>query len=253
MPAISWQQSGQVARLHINDFSATVHLARPYDGLTEFVIADQRLANTHLLGVAASSITQAAVDPVEAYVRGADLVVAYEASGLGPVRVDALWRATAPTTADSFIAALDLIVSVHTGLLDSHPELPAQSTLPQTEVLRLQKLAPTRWTPLASTCSAPIAIGPENGTGCLLFRIPDTDLSYVEMIHPADFERDELSHDKSGGNTLHIAHRLFCTHLEKGVILRSRIRGILLHRQADTDIAAQCYAAFAAGDPPLGT
>ncbi len=94
-------------------------------------------------------------------------------------------------------------------------------------------------------------MGPDSGTGCLLFRMPDLDLSYVEMVHPADFQYDELRRDESGGDVACITHRLFRTNLEKGVILRARVRGIFLKRSADMEIAAQCYAAFAGADPPL--
>ena len=57
----------------------------------------------------------------------------------------------------------------------------------------------------------------------------------------------------SGGDMLRIAHRLFRTNLEKGVILRARVRSVFLARRGDTAAAAQCYAAFATADPPLGT
>ena len=56
-----------------------------------------------------------------------------------------------------------------------------------------------------------MTIAPPDGTGCLLFRMPGSDLTYVEMVHPADFQHDELSWDASGGDTLRIAHRLFRT------------------------------------------
>ncbi len=101
--------------------------------------------------------------------------------------------------------------------------------------------------------AAPAAIGPDSGTGCLLFRLPGGDLSYAEMVHPADFQYDEFQPGESRGNVVCIAHRLFRTNLEKGVILRARVRGIFLKRPDDTQIAARCYAAFAGADPPLGT
>jgi hypothetical protein len=73
------------------------------------------------------------------------------------------------------------------------------------------------------------------------------------MVHPADFQRDELEWDGRYGGVWRVAHRLFCTNLEKGVILRARVRGVFFARQGDVAAAAECYAAFAAADPPLGT
>ena len=77
------------------------------------------------------------------------------------------------------------------------------------------------------------------------------DLTYVEMIHPADFQHDAVGEDNPEGRTLRITHHLFRTNLEKGVILRARVRGVFLSQQNDAKVVAQCYARFAAADPPL--
>ena len=53
--------------------------------------------------------------------------------------------------------------------------------------------------------------------------------------------------------TLRVSHQLFSERLEKGVILRARLRGVFLPRQRDTRVAAACYTAFAAAEPPLAT
>jgi hypothetical protein len=131
--------------------------------------------------------------------------------------------------------------------------LPVESTFPCGEVLRLQSLAPAAWSPLELNSVAPTAIDADSGTGCLLFRLPGGELSYAEMVHAADFQHDELSWEDRPHGVLRIAHRLFRTSLEKGVILRARVRGVFLPRQNDAAIAAECYAAFVAADPPLGT
>jgi len=249
-----WQPRGFTAAVHLNDLRAVADLTQARDGLTQLVIAGQAFPAARLLGIALfSTVDAAGAAPLENYVRGADLVVAYEPSGRQAVRVDALWRAIAPAAADVFLAAVDLVVSVRTDVLDSRPELPVQSTVPAGEVLQLQGLDPVAWTALALPSAAALTIGPGRGTGCVLFRLPGCDLTYVEMVHPADFQYDELRRDECGGQTVQIAHRLFRTSLEKGVILRARVRGIFLKRQGDTQCAAECYAAFAGADPPLGT
>jgi len=245
-----WQSVGSIAGLKLSDLRATVDLMRPCDGLADVVVAGQPIVAARLLGVVAPSTAVAAeTHPCENHVRGADLLAAYEQPGQWPVRVDALWRATTPRATDRFLAMVDLIVSVRTQSLDSHPELPVQSVVPAGEVLGLRISDPTR--PQTLTVAAPMTIEPEDGMGGLLFRLPGTDLTYVEMVHPVDFQRDELSPCDSGANRLRIAHRLFRTCLEKGVILRARVRGVFLNRRDDTAVAAQCYAAFAAADPPL--
>ena len=249
MPHSPWQPIiGHATKLQLNRFSAVVNLARPREGLSEVAIDTHALKNARLL-----SITAATDDPSEYYVRGTDLIAAYDASGRQPVRVDALWRATPPATADTFLAALDLIISVRTALLDSRPALPVETTIAADDLLRLQSFAPASWSPVDLNSAAPVAIDADSGTGCLLFRLPGSTLSYAEMVHAADFQHDELSWADQPNGVMRIARRLFRTSLEKGVILRARVRGLFLPRQNDAAIAAECYAAFVATDPPLGT
>jgi hypothetical protein len=176
------------------------------------------------------------------------LILAYEPSSHPPLRLDALWRATVPAADDRFLAALDLIISVRTQSLDIQPESRVQSILPQSDVLRLHSVE-RGFIPLALPAKTPLTIAPDRGVGCLLFRITGTELSYCEMIHPADFQSDEVSRS----NTICLAHRLFSARLEKGVILRARVRGVILNRLGDAEMATQCYAAFAAAEPPLST
>jgi hypothetical protein len=54
-----------------------------------------------------------------------------------------------------------------------------------------------------------------------------------------------------GDAALRLRHRLLWQPLEKGVILRARVRGIFLPRQDDMRIAAACYRQFVVADPPL--
>jgi hypothetical protein len=248
-----WQSQVYAATVQLHEFQATANLAQPHNGLTNVSIAGQLFPVARLLGLVASSTAATACDlPTEHYVRGADLIASYEEAGQWPIRVDCLWRATAPVATERFLAALDLVVSVRADAVDSHPELAVSSVVPANEVLRLQSRGPDGWAPLCLTTATPATIGPDSGTGCLLFRTPGFDLSYVEMVHPADFQCDEFLPDESRGDMVCIAHRLFRTNLEKGVILRARVRGIFLKRFDDMKIAAQCYADFAGADPPLG-
>jgi hypothetical protein len=204
-----------------------------------------------LLGLIRSS-NAASIDMprTESYARGRDVIAVFEEAGQAPVRVDCLWRASA--AGDPFLTAIDLVVSVRTQVLDSRPELAVASAIPASEVLRLRGLGPDHWTELCPTPAAKMVIDPEGGTGCLLFRLPGAEVSYAEMVHPADFQYDELERDASQTAVARLAHRLFRTHLEKGVMLRARVRGLFVRRADDAAVAARCYAAFADADPPLG-
>jgi hypothetical protein len=249
-----WQLKGRTAVLRLGGLSAAIATLRPGDGLVNLVAGGQQLAAPRLLGVVLGQAPDSPVaDSIEDYVRGTDLVVAYDASSRRPLRVDVVWRAIAPTTSGNFLAAVDLIVSVRTHLLDIHPEVAVQSVVPSNEALRLRTHREATWEPLEVPDSAATVISPESGVGCLLFRLPNVDWSYVEMVHPADFQRDEISRGEPGDGTLRVAHQLFRMSLEKGVILRARVRGVFVKRRDDAQAALECYESFAAAEPPLGT
>ena len=198
-----WQARDFSATVQRNAFRATADLTRPHDGLTNVVVAGQAFSAARLLGiVAAPTVVAAGVSPTEHYVRSTDLIVAYEEFE-GPVRVDCLWRATEPATDDRFLAAIDLVISVRARTLDSHPELAVASVVPASEALRLQGVEPDGWKPQRVPTGAPLAIMPDDGPGCLLFRLPGAELSYAEMVHPADFRYDEVARDESGGDLAH--------------------------------------------------
>lgn len=253
MYAVPWQLRERTAVLQSGGLLAEIISLRPSDGMVNIVVAGRRLAEARLLGIAVDPDHQRPIaGPSEVHIRGADLVVACEEPGQWPLHVDAVWRAVAATTCGEFLAGVDLIVSVRTHVLDAHPNLTVESIVPASEVLRVTAGQSMR-APIEPLSSLPTIMGPESGGGCLLFRLPNVELTYVEMVHPVDFQYDELSRSESGGDSLRLAHRLFRTDLEKGVLLRARLRGIFVNRHNDAQVAATCCASFATSEPPLST
>jgi hypothetical protein len=245
-----WRSTGFAATLQLDGLRAQADFAHPNDGLTNITIAGQGFGHARLLGVAVAAAAGTTDEPVECYVRATDMVVAYDASSRQPLRIDALWRVAARLPSDTFLAAVDLIVSVRTRSLNVQPELPVQSVVPASQTFLLRQLDTAAVAPVTT---APTAITPADGPSCVLFRLSNTDLTYAEMVHPADFQRDEISPTGQEGGTVRIAHRLFRTTLEKGVILRARVRGAFFLRSGDAEAASRCYREFAAAEPPLGT
>jgi hypothetical protein len=87
----------------------------------------------------------------------------------------------------------------------------------------------------------------------VLFPLTGTELTYLEIIHPADFQHDELSRLPGPVAGMLLRHRLFAEELEKGVILRGRLRGQFVAQSGDTAAAAAAYARFLAASLPLTT
>jgi hypothetical protein len=257
MQSPTWHLDYPCARFELDRLSATVDLSRPEHGLTGLRADGNELPGAELLGLACPAAHGGeANEPLECYQRGPDLIAAYGESPGWPIRVDALWRAaaaaTAPVQAAGVLALVDLVVSVRTELPDSWPELAVRSAIPAAEFLRLAGAESARFEPYRDILAGPLVLEAEGGPGSLLARLPGVALSYAEMVHPADFRRSELRRHGASASAIEVRHGLFAERLEKGVILRARVRGILMDRPGDARQAAACYAAFAAAEPPLG-
>lgn len=246
-----WQFEARTARLELATLAASVDLDAPGRGLTNIRFNGQGLPGHELLGVGIDSLAPTDADTLlDWYQRGGDLVATYAQTASRPVRVQVYWRGAQTFVGTVPAPAVDLQVSVQTGLWDSKPALMTRSVLPRCEVWRLSQGPSARFERLELPGGQPLAITPRAGPGCLAFRLAATGVTYVEMVHPADFLRDELTLAAGG---VRLQHRLFADELEKGVILRARVRGMLVPREEDAVLAASAYAAFTAAAPPLTT
>ena len=144
---------------------------------------------------------------------------------------------------------VDLIASVQTSFLDSDPSLTVHSLVPAREVVQLVEVEAGRVEPIEWNSAEQHRLAAAGEIPCFIFRLAGSQSSYVEMVHPADFNESTLRRSPSGETEL--SHRLFAGRLEKGVILRSRIRAIFVPRDSDAALARACYADFAAAEPVL--
>jgi hypothetical protein len=252
MPA--WELDQQTARLRLERILARLVLARPDRGLHDVRLETRSLADAELLAVAfPSSAKGEARCSFECHQRGRDLIAAYHESLSWPVCVDTVWRAIRPAEASGMLGGVDLIASVRTALLDTWPELAVRSRVSAVEVMRLADAEAARFEPCGGIPDSECVVDSAAGPCLFVFRLPGLPFSYAEMTHPADFQGTVLAPSRDAAAVVETRHRLFAEHLEKGVILRARVRGVVLERAQDLQAAAACYAEFAAADPPLGT
>ena len=253
----AWHLEKHSARLRVGRWEAVVHLAEPHRGLTDWRAGPSSALEARVLGVDMRGLGSRPLPlPSECSCRGTALVVAYPEAGGWPVHVDASWRALPPAAGGSeAAAAIDLVVSVRTELAESQPRLTVSSRVPAAEVFRLADAARGRFERLRSPGGLAVAAATAGGgpAGCWLFRLPGDEISYAEMVHPADFQGSELGFGAGTPGAVELRHRWFVEHLEKGVILRAQVRGAVLPRHDDDALAASLYAAFASADPPLGS
>jgi hypothetical protein len=247
MSCFDWQLEQHTARGCLGHLHAVLDLAEPSHGLCHVRVGSRDVPGAALLGVGLPSAATA----IDCTIRAGDLAASYRPASL-PIQVDALWRAIVTDGDDAVMAVVELVVSVRTEQLESQPELTVRSILPCDEVLHLAAAPDVSFT-TAGVGDWPLAIEPDDGVSCLLYRLPGSELSYAEMVHPADFRQDRVERSlEEPLSFVKVTHRLFPEPLEKGVILRARVRGALLPRKDDVRLAAASFALFAAAEPPLG-
>jgi hypothetical protein len=119
--------------------------------------------------------------------------------------------------------------------------------------LEVSTLTPGKWDDLAvqtrSTLGAGEIIVDDSVTpGILIYRPTGSQLSYAEFCHPHD---GIALTTKTDAGITSARFRLFGHDLEKGVILRGRLRGILVPRAVDVAAARAAYSRFLTETPNL--
>jgi hypothetical protein len=246
MSAFPWTLDGHIARLTLDTLRATLDLLDPEDGLQELRLGSHAL-HGHLLGVMLKPHVES--KPADAYVRVADLVVTYSENSARAMRVQVYWRCESQVD----FLSVELQVSVQTDQLGIATPVVTCSQLEIVEALRLEDASAARFAPLSLRAGKAQQLVPQDGAGCLIFRLADADWSYAEMIHSADFQQDQLALRKTAEERCRasLEHRLFPGTLEKGVILRARIRGIFVPRTDDCSRVADDYQQFLRSPLPL--
>ena len=246
----NWTIVDRTARWSNSDFSAAVFLPRPDRGLHD-VRLDGTAIDADLLGlVFPSALSERDLALQECHARGRDLLAQYPEATSWPICVDVAWRVLFGNPSRGILAGVDLIASVRTALLESWPELAVGSRMVADEAFQLVDAATIQFEPCA-VAGAGHAAEPV-GPGLFVARLARTPFSFAEMVHPADGQGSTASGSGKWPTLFRTRRRLFAERLEKGVLLRSRVRGLLLDRAGDLKVAADCYAEFAAADPPLG-
>lgn len=244
MPSTPWLLDGLSARLATRLLSAVVDLRHPDVGLQ-----DLRFQNVAVGGRVLGVLLPSQATPADVYIRGNDLVATYDKTAECPLRVQVYWRYDEKASH----CAVELQVSVQTDELGIAAPLKARSTIQCAAASRLADAAAGRYIAIDVASDAAYNVSPQDGPGCLLFSLHGGEVSYAEMIHAADFQSDVLSFQAAehGLRCAEMEHHLFPGSLEKGVILRSRIRGVWMPSAEAESLAAAEYRQFLHTPPPL--
>jgi len=165
--------------------------------------------------------TLASLPLVEAYVRGSDLVARLEPGERFPFHTELYWTLR-ELPAEPLVAALSLVVSVRTELLDTYPELPLASSIAG-EVQRYD-----------------VGAGPAFATRL------SSGQTLIDYAVPEDCQ--------SQSATAHsVERKLFAHFLEKGVIRRARLFAAVAPGEVSPARASAICRQLAEGALPLTT
>ena len=252
-----WNLQDNVARLSCDGLDATLDLSRPDRGLHNLQCAAALLHQPHgvalnaeLLGVDVNPVSIGQTRTlVDAYVRGSDLVATYEQCPERPLRVQIYWRAIRDSN-EQGPPAIDLHILVQTDLLGTPPAIAVHSHMPIGSAWRLSSAQDDAFTPVELPTDV-VTTRPQQAPGCWLVRSERLGISYAEMIHPADFYQAHLA-ACTAPDAVAITHTLFGSgELEKGVILRARLRGRLMPSEGDMAATARSYQQLLTAALPL--
>lgn len=250
-----WQHTPETFQLQLDRAGCVANFREPAAGLGKWRVDGQTpLKGFHPLGVEfGESSPHSAAD---SYVRGGDAVVTYPDQPAAEMRSQVYWRAATHELRGA-LCAVELVVSVQTSRLDSCPRIRTCSSAYVSETQQLTDYAELSLVG-GSSAVPPAAQAPSNAdlraVRCYMLRLAEAPYTYIEMIHSADLGETDL--DVSRATEPHQAtlrHSLFGDQLEKGVILRARVLGVLVDRAGDDNAAAAHCAAFAASHLPLTT
>jgi len=223
---VSWRLNGAQANLVCRELRGAIDARAPRHGLCNVSLDERRLVKSNFLGIDID-----AGDPhvlADLYQRGGDLVARYAQTPARPFAVLVYWRAGLISIDSGKYPYVDLLVSVETSLLESRPRLQAHTRLARSVVEIISR----------------------EGLSYCLARFPDEATSYIELCHPDDALT--TSHEPTDDGAK-VTTRLFGQPLEKGVMLRSRLRGLFVPAGDADSLAQAALVQFGASPPPLTT
>jgi hypothetical protein len=195
----------------------------------------------------------------------------YEPPGWGGLNVRAAWSPTMDGTAVDFevqatagsvgeLRALEILVasrlSPQAAAADGHFSRWVRSRDARAAGMTYDGREPSR--ELARLTTLPLSTPDRPSFEPISIRSPWPDLTgwFLELAHPQDLSRQVVMGNSPVEPRTRFAagvrHALFGHDLEKGVVLRGRLRSAWMQIEEHTEAALAAYRAFVAMPPPLG-
>jgi hypothetical protein len=222
-----WKLDGTTAEFDDGRLRARVDLLEPQAGIVASHFSGRSIGG-YTLGVGIGKVAADDLSLPETYARVDDLVATYLQTEVRPFRLQAYWRrvdaSRLPGLRDASV--IELQVSINTSLLDTHPSVPV-------------------------ACGIAGARGTVDRDGRRYQTVETAEgFTYFEAVHPSD---DRGAQGEPLFDGFGAGHVLFGEFLEKGVIVRSRIRAAFLPGGATAADCDALYDALVSEPLPLTT
>ena len=151
MQSSPWRIDGHHARLESEQFCAEIDMLDPSGGVKVLAAAGEKIDDALLFRIRLPAGNRPAASHVESFTRGDDLIAIHSDRPDNPFRTQIYWRlirsipAIQKTAAGRSIEALELILSIQTGLLDSDPAVDVETELAAAQVSQLTDAASARF------------------------------------------------------------------------------------------------------------
>lgn len=251
-----WSLQANVGRMRCNALKAEIDVTRPHLGLRTAQLRDKRLSGEQLALVPSDGPATWPATLADTYVRGRDLVASYSGVESWPYSPTVYWSTDEDVNADEvgrnsgeILAALSLVVSIQTNLLDTHPRIDVRTSLPADDVVLVSVVGDEML--VDSHVDGPQSLDPRTNACGLIWRMRECDLSYAEIMPTSDFHL--LAVTRGDANSVQARWELFSEFLEKGVIRRARLQSLFVPRENDVQLVAECCQAVEHKPLPLTT
>lgn len=241
-----WHLQDAVARYAAQGLSVSVDLAHPASGGQAIEFREANLSQAALFSLLLPpEFAVGMLEPNDCYLRGEDVIATYEESEQCPHRLQLYYRGGwAALETNPEICGFDFQISLQTRRLDSNPQTVVHSRWPVQET-RILDESDQRFEPLVQNVRETSLIP---SGACILLR--NEFGSIALFAHPNDYRDCRLRY-KEG--QMIVSHELFPPFLEKGVILRARLRMAALPAEEDEAEAFRIYQEFLQMELPLTT
>jgi hypothetical protein len=247
---VSWRLEDKAAFLTCGPLTGNLALDDSWGGIKGLGWKGKHLESFEVLRFSFPSFAPD-THVTDAYIRGADLVVSRSQSDKCAIAPHFYYQLQYLPAFDA--ARIALVISVNTNLLNGRPDAAVRSVASDVRMFYLSRsyhyqLSPTEF---QEETTYRWLRREQSSLNVVVLRHERIGVSYVEIVHPSDFESMQFRHSMLERGTLSLIFQK--EHLEKGVIRRARVCGWFLPAQNDLAVAVELARQFIDEPLPLTT